>query len=127
MQDPLLWVFCQVALKPVTSVGDLPQMLVYRFDDEEWENIVAKDLDWTREETDYLLSLCDLYDLRFFVIGDRYEVSVALATSSCHGVYAVGVECTAFVSCLLLNGPLVLCTAAQIQQANLAGSATPER
>lgn len=49
-------------------------MLVYRYDDEEWENVVTKDPDWSREETDYLLGLCDLYDLRFFVISDRYEV-----------------------------------------------------
>ena len=51
-------------------------MLVYRYDDEEWDNLVVKDPDWSREETDYLLSLCDLYDLRFIVIGDRYEVGI---------------------------------------------------
>lgn len=29
--------------------------------------------DWTRDETDYLLSLCREYDLRFSIIWDRYE------------------------------------------------------
>ena len=32
-----------------------------------------KDDDWTREETDYLVEMCDTYDLRFIVIADRYE------------------------------------------------------
>ena len=59
------------------------QMLVYRYDEEEWTNIVAPDPDWTREETDYLLSLCDLYDLRFLVIGDRYEARCGFGTLSC--------------------------------------------
>lgn len=30
-------------------------------------------LDWSREETDYLFSLCREYDLRFIVIADRYD------------------------------------------------------
>ncbi|KAG9290752.1 hypothetical protein G9A89_011715 [Geosiphon pyriformis] len=29
--------------------------------------------DWTKEETDYLFQLCRKYDLRFFIIYDRYE------------------------------------------------------
>lgn len=52
----------------------MAQMLVYRYNDEEWKNVVAPDQDWSREETDYLLGLCDAFDLRFIVIGDRYEV-----------------------------------------------------
>ena len=32
-----------------------------------------QDADWTREETDYLIEMCDAYDLRFIVIADRYE------------------------------------------------------
>jgi len=50
---------------------------VYRYDDEEWQNVVARDADWDRAETDYLLSLSEQYDLRFLVIADRYEVSLA--------------------------------------------------
>jgi hypothetical protein len=30
--------------------------------------------DWTRDETDYLLELCERFDLRFIVIADRYDV-----------------------------------------------------
>ena len=47
---------------------------MYKYDDEEWENVVARDPEWDRAETDYLLSLCEQYDLRFLVIADRYEV-----------------------------------------------------
>ncbi|KAJ3092459.1 swr complex subunit [Quaeritorhiza haematococci] len=32
-----------------------------------------EDSDWSREETDYLFSLCRDYDLRFVVIADRYQ------------------------------------------------------
>jgi len=55
----------------------LLQAQVYRYDDEEWQNVVARDADWDRAETDYLLSLSEQYDLRFLVIADRYEVSLA--------------------------------------------------
>lgn len=51
----------------------LLQAQVYKYDDEEWENVVARDADWDRAETDYLLSLCEHFDLRFLVIADRYE------------------------------------------------------
>lgn len=50
---------------------------MYKYNDEEWNNVIAKDPDWSREETDYLLDLCELYDLRFIIIADRYEVSHA--------------------------------------------------
>ena len=39
---------------------------------EEYEAFLRSD-DWSFEETNYLLQLCELYDLRFFVIADRYE------------------------------------------------------
>ena len=51
---------------------------MYKYDDEEWENVVARDPEWDRAETDYLLSLCEQYDLRFLVIADRYEVRAPL-------------------------------------------------
>ena len=50
-------------------------MLVHRYNDEEWENVIAKDPDWTRDETSYLLDLCEQLDLRFLVVADRYEVT----------------------------------------------------
>ena len=48
--------------------------MVYRYNDDEWNNVLVKDPDWTREETDYLLDLCAQFDLRFIVIADRYNV-----------------------------------------------------
>jgi DNA methyltransferase 1-associated protein 1 len=35
--------------------------------------LVEIDTDWSKEETDYLFSLCRQYDLRFPVIEDRYD------------------------------------------------------
>lgn len=49
-------------------------MMVYNYDEEEWTNVVPKDPDWSREETDYLISMCEQFDLRFLVVTDRYEV-----------------------------------------------------
>jgi DNA methyltransferase 1-associated protein 1 len=34
---------------------------------------MADDMDWTREETDYLFQLCQQFNLRFIVIADRYD------------------------------------------------------
>lgn len=48
--------------------------MVYNYDDEEWNNVVPMDPDWSKEETDYLISLCEQFDARFLVITDRYEV-----------------------------------------------------
>ena len=50
------------------------QPMVYRYDEEEWENIIVKDPAWSRDETDYLLDLCEAFKLRFVPIADRYEV-----------------------------------------------------
>ena len=47
-----------------------------RYNDEEWSNLIAADPEWTREETDYLLDLCEALALKFFVIADRYNVRV---------------------------------------------------
>jgi len=63
---------------------DNPESLEYQFakfnvkvdvptyTDDEYE-AVLKSEDWTREETDYLFELCREYDLRFPIIGDRYD------------------------------------------------------
>ncbi|KAK9836548.1 hypothetical protein WJX74_002878 [Apatococcus lobatus] len=59
--------------------GDYPfarldcKPMIYRYDDEEWDNVIVKDADWTREETEYLLELCEQFQLRFLIIADRYE------------------------------------------------------
>lgn len=55
-------------------------MFLYRYDGEEWLNVISRDNDlvsmgWTKEETDYLLDLLEQYDLRFVVVADRYNVS----------------------------------------------------
>ena len=52
----------------------LLQVLVHKYSDEEWDNVIAKDPAWSREETDYLLELCERFQLRFLVISDRYQV-----------------------------------------------------
>lgn len=50
------------------------QLYIFKYDNDEWENVLVKDPAWTREETDYLLELCELFDLRFLIIADRYAV-----------------------------------------------------
>ena len=50
------------------------QVMVYNYNDEEWNHIVPRDPEWGRAETDYLLDLCQGLDLRFLVIADRYNV-----------------------------------------------------
>lgn len=42
------------------------------YTDEEYEKHLKSD-EWTKEETDYLFSLCRQFDLRFPVVLDRYE------------------------------------------------------
>jgi hypothetical protein len=56
------------------------QVTLYRYDGEEWLNIISRDnqlaaMGWTKEETDYLLDMLEAYDLRFVVVADRYHVS----------------------------------------------------
>lgn len=47
---------------------------VYRYDEEEWENIVKPESkDWSREETDYLMDLVQRFDLRWAVVIDRFN------------------------------------------------------
>lgn len=45
---------------------------LYRYDDEEYRNLFSGDKSWSREETDYLMDMCERFDLRFVVIADRY-------------------------------------------------------
>jgi len=52
------------------------QVLVHKYNEEEWTNVIAKDPAWSKEETDYLLDLCNQFSLRFMVIADRYEVQI---------------------------------------------------
>lgn len=45
-----------------------------KYTDAEYEQYL-KDEAWTKEETDHLFDLCQTYDLRFFVIHDRWDAS----------------------------------------------------
>ena len=45
---------------------------VFHYSTEEY-NQHLRDDDWTKDETDYLIGMCEMYDLRFIVIADRYE------------------------------------------------------
>ena len=45
---------------------------VPEYTDEQYERHLVDD-DWTKHETDYLMTLCQEYDLRWVLIADRYE------------------------------------------------------
>ncbi|PWN20577.1 hypothetical protein BCV69DRAFT_282786 [Microstroma glucosiphilum] len=45
---------------------------VYTYSSDEYSQHLRDD-DWTREETDYLIELCTMYDLRFVIIADRWD------------------------------------------------------
>jgi hypothetical protein len=54
---------------------------LYRYDGEEWLNVVSRDpalasMGWTKDETDYLLDMLEQYDMRFVIVADRYNVSI---------------------------------------------------
>lgn len=54
------------------------QVQLHKYNDEEWTSLILPESsDWSREETDYLLDMCERFDLRFPVIQDRYEVRLA--------------------------------------------------
>ena len=43
------------------------------YNDEEYNSMLNDDLEWSREETNYLFSMCETFDLRFIIIADRYD------------------------------------------------------
>ncbi|EPQ27444.1 uncharacterized protein PFL1_06888 [Pseudozyma flocculosa PF-1] len=45
---------------------------VYSYSNDEYIQHLRDD-DWTKEETDHLIDLCQAYDLRFVIIHDRYD------------------------------------------------------
>lgn len=57
------------------SIGNgSAQVNICQYNDDEYENVVAPLSDnWSRQETDYLLDMCESLDLRFVVIADRYN------------------------------------------------------
>lgn len=50
---------------------------VARYNDEEYNKLLAEEPGWTKQETDYLLEMCERFELRFVAIADRYEVGNA--------------------------------------------------
>lgn len=48
------------------------KVTVPEYTDEQYESHLKSD-DWSKEETDYLVNLAQDYDLRWIVIGDRYD------------------------------------------------------
>ena len=53
------------------QVQQAVDMLAYN--DEEYENLLQFDEEWTREETDHLFDLLQRFDLRFLIAKDRWE------------------------------------------------------
>lgn len=52
-----------------------------RYTDEQYDKLLQSD-DWSREETDYLMDLVQEYDLRWVLIGDRYDYRPRAASVS---------------------------------------------
>ena len=80
-------------------------MPILRYNDDEWEHVLVKDPAWSRPETDYLLELCEQFDLRFLIIADRYAVRpcayLSLSTAAeleheltCEAWHAVSKRCS---------------------------------
>lgn len=43
------------------------------YNDEEYNSMLNDDPEWSRDETNYLFNMCELFDLRFVIIADRYD------------------------------------------------------
>ncbi|KIO31111.1 hypothetical protein M407DRAFT_221649 [Tulasnella calospora MUT 4182] len=56
---------------PFAKYSNIPP-IAYEYSSEEYSRLL-EDPDWSREETDYLFALVKEYDVRFFVIYDRYD------------------------------------------------------
>lgn len=56
---------------PFAKYGNIPP-IAYEYSSEEYSRML-EDPYWSREETDYLFALVKEYDVRFFVIHDRYD------------------------------------------------------
>lgn len=56
---------------PFAKFNDNP-VVSYDYSMDEYTRML-EDADWTKEETDYLFSMAKEYDVRFYVIADRYD------------------------------------------------------
>lgn len=52
------------------------QTQIIKYTDAEYAQHLNNDESWTKAETDYLFELCKRYDLRFFIIHDRWDSSL---------------------------------------------------
>jgi DNA methyltransferase 1-associated protein 1 len=50
------------------------QLQITKYTDVEYSQYL-NDENWTKNETDYLMDLCQQFDLRFFVVHDRWDAS----------------------------------------------------
>jgi DNA methyltransferase 1-associated protein 1 len=50
---------------------------IYKYDDEEYRTLFNGDPSWSKGETDYLMDMCERFDLRFVLIADRYKFNGA--------------------------------------------------
>ncbi len=57
------------------------QVQVAKYTDAEYATHLA-DENWSKAETDHLLELCNTYDLRFFVISDRWAPGTVSASGT---------------------------------------------
>ncbi|KXZ46822.1 hypothetical protein GPECTOR_40g556 [Gonium pectorale] len=56
---------------------------LFKYNDEEYKNLIQPESgNWSREETDYLYDLCELFDLRWHVIWDRYQFAAPSGVSA---------------------------------------------
>eukprot|EP01066_Platyproteum_vivax_P020624 Platyproteum_vivax@DN8555_c0_g1_i1.p1 len=47
---------------------------IYRYTPDQWNCHISKlDAEWSRQETDHLMDLCERFDLRFHIIFDRFD------------------------------------------------------
>lgn len=47
----------------------------FDYSEEEYNSLLAKDLQWTKADTDELIAVCHRYDMRWAIIADRIELS----------------------------------------------------
>lgn len=57
---------------PFARFNRQPEVIKYT-DEEYYKHIDMMNEDWTKEETDHLMQLCERFNLRFIVIADRFE------------------------------------------------------
>lgn len=100
----LKWTFTRTQMRSTSSSFRVWRLVI----------LANPDPDWTKDETDYLWSLCSDFDLRWIVIADRYEWEHRERTSEdLKDRYYNGVR-----KLLVGRVPESLMTASQLEQYN---------